>query len=120
MSVAHIMFVCRCSETSYNNSSGKTVKESKLSHTKRRKMSRDEDPKQSHRALTKNLICPFPYKIKRANGFGDLLSRWSVHVGARDGVENDGAASSERRGTNLDQFVLYLRRQQCKSLYRAV
>jgi hypothetical protein len=61
-----------------------------------RKMTRDEELEQSHRALPKNLICPLPYKIANASGSGDLLSRSPVHAGARDEVDYGGGASSER------------------------
>jgi hypothetical protein len=49
----------------------------------------------SRRALPKNLIRPFPYRIAKASGSGDLLSRLPVHVGARDEVDYNGGASSE-------------------------
>jgi hypothetical protein len=57
---------------------------------------RDEELEQSRRALPKNLIRPLPYRIAKASGSGDLLSRSPVHVGARDGVDYGGDASSER------------------------
>ena len=60
------------------------------------KMTRDEELEQSRRALPKNLICPLPYRIAKASGSGDLLSRSPVHAGARDGVDYEGGASSER------------------------
>jgi hypothetical protein len=60
------------------------------------KTTRDEELEQSHGALSKNLIRPLPYRIAKASGFGDLLSRSPVHVGARDGVDYGGGASSER------------------------
>ena len=58
-------------------------------------MTRDEELEQSRRALPKNLIRPLPYRIARASGSGDLLSRSSVHTGGRDGVGYNGDASSE-------------------------
>jgi hypothetical protein len=57
---------------------------------------RDEELKQSRRALPKNLIRSLPYRIAKASGFGDLLSRSPVHAGARDGIDYGGGASSER------------------------
>jgi hypothetical protein len=60
------------------------------------KMTRDEELKQSCRALPKNLIRPLPYRIAKASGSGDLLSRSPVHASARDGVDYGGSASSER------------------------
>jgi hypothetical protein len=60
------------------------------------KTTRDEELEQSRRALSKNLIRPLPYKIAKVSGSGDLLSRLPVHVGARDGVDYGGGASSER------------------------
>ena len=60
------------------------------------KTTRDEELEQSSRALPKNLIRPLPYRIAKASGFGDLLSRSPVHAGARDGVDYGGGASSER------------------------
>jgi hypothetical protein len=61
-----------------------------------RKTTRDEEPEQSRRALPKNLIRPLPYRIAKASGSGDLLSRSPVHTGARDEVDYGGGASSER------------------------
>jgi hypothetical protein len=61
-----------------------------------RKTTRDEELKQSRRALPKNLIRPLPYRIAKASGSGDLLSRSPMHAGARDGVDYGGGASSER------------------------
>jgi hypothetical protein len=60
------------------------------------KTTHDEELKQSRRALPKNLIRPLPYRIAKASGFGDLLSRSPVHADARDGVDYGGGASSER------------------------
>jgi hypothetical protein len=60
------------------------------------KTTHDEELEQSRRALPKNLIRPLPYRITKASGSGDLLSRSSVHAGARDGVYYEGGASSER------------------------
>ena len=37
------------------------------------------------RVLPKNLICPLPVHDRKDEGSEDLLSRSSVHVGARDG-----------------------------------
>jgi hypothetical protein len=59
------------------------------------KMTRDEELEQSRRALPKNLIRPLPYRIAKASGSGDLLSRSLVHTGARDEVDYGGGASSE-------------------------
>jgi hypothetical protein len=60
------------------------------------KMTCDEELEQSRRALPKNLIHPLPYRIAKACGSEDLLSRSPVHVGARDEVDYEGGASSER------------------------
>jgi hypothetical protein len=67
-----------------------------------RKTTRDEECEQSRRALSKNLICPLPYRIAKGSGFGDLLHRSPVHAGARDEVDCGGGASSKRQ--NLDWF----------------
>jgi hypothetical protein len=82
----------------------------------RRKTTCDKHLEQSRRALPKNLIRPLPYRIAKASGSGDLLSRSPVHVGARDEVDYGGSTSSER-WQNLVWF------QMCavvadKSLYR--
>jgi hypothetical protein len=61
-----------------------------------RKITCDEELEQSRRALPKNLICPLPYRIAKASGSRDLLSRSLVHAGARNGVDYGGGASSER------------------------
>jgi hypothetical protein len=61
-----------------------------------RKTTHDEELEQSRRALPKNLICPLPYRIAKASGSGDLLSRLPVHAGAWDGVDYGGGASSDR------------------------
>jgi hypothetical protein len=60
------------------------------------KMTRDEELEQSRRALPKNLIRPLSYRIAKASGSGDLLSRLPVHADARDEVDYRGSASSER------------------------
>jgi hypothetical protein len=60
------------------------------------KTTRDEELEQSRRALPKNLIRPLSYRIAKASGSGDLLSRSPVHAGARDEVDYRGGASSER------------------------
>jgi hypothetical protein len=60
------------------------------------KTTRDEELEQSRRALPKNLIRPLPYRIAKASGSRDLLSRSPVHTDARDGVDYGGGASSER------------------------
>jgi hypothetical protein len=60
------------------------------------KTTRDEKLEQSHRALPKNLFRPLLYRIAKASGSGDLLSRSPVHAGARDGVNYGGGASSKR------------------------
>jgi hypothetical protein len=67
------------------------------------KTTRDEELEQSRRALPKNLIRRLLYRIAKASGSGDLLSRSPVHTGARDGVDYGGGASSERCKT-LDRF----------------
>jgi hypothetical protein len=61
------------------------------------KTTRDEELEQSRRALPKNLIRPLPYRITKASGSGDLLSRSPVHAGTRDKVDYSGSASSERQ-----------------------
>jgi hypothetical protein len=61
-----------------------------------RKTTRDEELEQSRRALPKNLIRSLPYRIAKESSSGDLLSRSPVHVGARDGADYEGGASSER------------------------
>jgi hypothetical protein len=60
------------------------------------KTTRDEELEQSCRALPKNLIRPLPYRIAKASDSGDLLSRSSVHAGARGEVDYGGGTSSER------------------------
>ena len=52
---------------------------------------------QSRRALSKNLIRPLPVQYLEDRGSGDLLSQSSVHVGARDGADYEGGASTRRR-----------------------
>jgi hypothetical protein len=56
-----------------------------------RKTTRDEELEQSRIALPKNLIRPLPYRIAKASGSGDLLSRSLVHAGARDEVDTEAA-----------------------------
>jgi hypothetical protein len=77
-----------------------------------RKMTHDEELEQLSRALPKNLIHPLSYRIAKASGSGDLLSRSPVHAGARDEVDYSGVASSERIGFRCVQ------RYSGKSLYR--
>jgi hypothetical protein len=60
------------------------------------KTTRDEELKQSRRALPKNLIRPLPYRIAKASGSRDLLSHSPMHAGARDEVDYGGGASSGR------------------------
>jgi hypothetical protein len=60
------------------------------------KTTRDEELEQSRRALPKSLIRPLPYRIAKASGSGDMLSRSPVYAGARDEVDYGGDASSER------------------------
>jgi hypothetical protein len=52
---------------------------------------------QLSRALPENLIRPLPVQDLEDGGFGDLLSRLSVHVGARDGANYEGGATARRR-----------------------
>jgi hypothetical protein len=101
----HVPFVCRCSRCSNvvdhnvgEDRSKQTAMKMAVGYTTRLgwKMTRDEELEQSRRALLKNLICPLPYRIANASGFGDLLSRSPVHAGARDKVDYGGSASSER------------------------
>ena len=47
---------------------------------------------QSCWALPKNLIRPLPVQDLEFGGSGDLLSRSSVHAGARDGEDYGGGA----------------------------
>jgi hypothetical protein len=61
-----------------------------------RKTTRDEELEQSCRTLSKNLIRPLPYRIAKTSGSGELLSRSPVHAGARDEIDYEGGASSER------------------------
>jgi hypothetical protein len=61
-----------------------------------RKTTHDEELEQSRRALPENLIRPLPYRITKASGSGDLLSRSPVYAGARDEVDYGGGASSEK------------------------
>jgi hypothetical protein len=60
------------------------------------KTTRGEELEQSRTALPKNLIRPLPYRIAKASGSKDLLSRSPIHAGARDKVDYGGGASSER------------------------
>jgi hypothetical protein len=60
------------------------------------KTTRDEELEQSCRALPKNLIRPLLYRIAKASGSRDLLSRSPVHIGAQDEVDYGGGARSER------------------------
>jgi hypothetical protein len=61
------------------------------------KTAHDEELEQSCRALPKNPIRPLPYRIAKASGSGDLLSRSLVYIGARDEVDYGGDTSSERQ-----------------------
>ena len=67
------------------------------------KTRRDDELEQSRKALPKNLIRPLPYRITKASGSGDLLSRPPVHAGKRDGVDYGGGTSRED-GKTLDWF----------------
>jgi hypothetical protein len=60
------------------------------------KTTRDEELEQSRRELSKNLIHLLPYRITKASGFEDLLSRLLVHADAWDEVDYGGGASSKR------------------------
>ena len=55
----------------------------------------------------KNLIRSLPYRITRASGSGDLLSRPPVHAGKRDGVDY-GDGTSREDGKTLDWFSVVL------------
>jgi hypothetical protein len=59
-------------------------------------VARDEELEQSRKMLPKNLIRPLPYRIAKASGSGDLLSRSPEHAGRRDEIGYDGGASRER------------------------
>jgi hypothetical protein len=61
------------------------------------KMTRDEELGQSRRALPKNLIHPLPYRITKASGSRDLLSRLLMHTGVWNEVDYGGGTSSERQ-----------------------
>jgi hypothetical protein len=65
-----------------------------------RKTTHDEELEQSYRALPKNLIRPLPYRIAKASGSENVLSRSPVHADARDEVDYGGGASRQRQ--NLD------------------
>jgi hypothetical protein len=80
-------------------------------------MTRDEELEQSRRALPKNLIHPLPYRITKASGSEDLLSRSPVHASARDKVDYGGSASSER-WQNPRLVLGCVRRVAGKGLYR--
>jgi hypothetical protein len=104
-SIPYVPFACRCSPSSNivddnvgEDRSKQTMMKMAVGSTARLgwKTTRDEELEQSRRALPKNLIRPLPYRIAKASGSGDLLSRSPVHVGARDGVDYGGDASSER------------------------
>jgi hypothetical protein len=97
----HIPFVCRCSRCRNvvdDNIGEDRSKQTAVGCTVRLgwKTTCDEELEQSRRALPKNLICPLLYRIAKASGSGDLLSRSPVHAGAQDGVDYRGDASSER------------------------
>jgi hypothetical protein len=104
-SIPHVPFACRCSPSS--NVVDDNVREDRLKQMTMKtavgstarlgwKTTHDEELEQSCRALPKNLIRPLPYRIAKASGSGDLLSRSLVHTGTRDGVDYGGDASSER------------------------
>ena len=63
----------------------------------------DDELEQSRRALPKNLMRHLPYRITKASGSGDLLSRPPVHAGKRDGVDY-GDDTSREDGKTLDWF----------------
>ena len=52
---------------------------------------------QSHWALPKNFIRHLPVQDLEDGGSGDLLSRSSVHAGARDGADYEDGATARRR-----------------------
>ena len=83
-----------------------------------RKTSRDDELEQSCGALPKNQISPLPYRIARANGSGDLLSRSPVHADDRDRIDYGGGARNEK-WQNLDRFNVYCGVIPCKPLYSA-
>jgi hypothetical protein len=51
------------------------------------KMRHDEDHEQSREALSKKVIRPLLYRIAKASGSKDVLSRSWVHAGTQDGVD---------------------------------
>jgi hypothetical protein len=95
-STPHVPFACRCSRSSNvvddnveEDRSKQTMMKTAVGSTARFgwKTTRDEEHEQSCRALPKNLIRPLPYRIAKASGSRDLLSRSPVHAGARDEVD---------------------------------
>jgi hypothetical protein len=105
----HVPLVCKCSHSSNvvadnvaEDWSKQLAMKTAVGSTARlgRKTTRDEEREQSCRVLPKNLIRPLPYRIAKASGFRDQLSRWPVHAGARDEVDYGGDASSERKNLN--------------------
>jgi hypothetical protein len=68
-------------------------------------MTRDEEHKQSRRALLKNLIHPLPYRIVKASDSRDLLPHSPVYVDAWDEVDYGVGTNSERQ--NLNWFHVY-------------
>jgi hypothetical protein len=104
-STPHVSFACRYSRSSNvvddnvgEDRSKQTAMKTAVGSTARLgwKTTRGEELEQSRRALPKNLIRPLPYRIAKTSGSGDLLSRSPVHAGARDEVDYEGGASSER------------------------
>jgi hypothetical protein len=100
-STPHVPFACRCSRSSNvvgDNVGEDRSKQTAVGSTARLgwKTTRGEELEQSRRALLKNLIRPLPYRIAKASGSRDLLSRSPVHAGARDGVDYEGGTRSER------------------------
>jgi hypothetical protein len=61
---------------------------------------------QSRRALLKTLICP-SYRITKASGSGDLLSRSLVHTSAEDGVDYGVDASNERQNLYWFRYMCH-------------
>jgi hypothetical protein len=91
-STPYVSFACRCSRSSNIVDDNVGVDRSKQTAMKTAvdctarlgwKTTRDEELEQSRRALPKNLIRPLPYRIAKASGSGDLLSRSPVHAGTK-------------------------------------
>src|SRR3954465_11332973 len=101
----YVLISCRCSRRWCSSLSKKSALKttSTSSNLTTGKTRRDDELEQSRGALPKNLIRPLPYRITRASGSGDLLSRPPVHAGKRDGVDY-GDGTNREDGKTLDWF----------------